>query len=165
MALFLFLLVKTVLASLLTERFVALKPPFPFGRPSLFKFFRLCPRHSAQALRWYRQHHQVCYLPLLFSDSRSILATLFSVFRFSSNSLAGTVFSLMLCYQTTMGPEHSFLLGNNAADELSRRKAHLLSFAVPCIFSPLTSCIHLFLGLEAYCLIYIFRSTDYLGLH
>ena len=63
------------------------------------------------ALCWSRQHQQVCHFSslLLLSDSRSVLATpvLSSIFPPISNSvvdLAGTVFSLLLFYWTTMGP-------------------------------------------------------------
>ena len=39
-------------------------------------------------------------------------------------------------------PEHSFLPGNDAADELARRGALLAPSAIPCSLSPLTSRIH-----------------------
>ena len=41
-----------------------------------------------------------------------------------------------------MGPRHSFLPGNDAADELARRGALLAPFAIPCSPSPLPSRIH-----------------------
>ena len=41
-----------------------------------------------------------------------------------------------------MGPRHSFLPGNNAADELARRGALLAHSAIPCSLSPFISCIH-----------------------
>ena len=47
-----------------------------------------------------------------------------------------------------MGPNngrHSFLPGNNAADELARRVALLIPSAIPCSHSSLTSGIHSFL--------------------
>ena len=83
-------------------------------------------------------------LPLLFSlcDSRSVLS---SVFPFTSNSLAnlaGTVFSLPLFYQAIMVPGHSFLLGNNAVEELARREPLLVPSAIPCSLSPLISRFH-----------------------
>ena len=56
--------------------------------------------------------------------------------------LAGTVFSLLLFYQTTMGPRTSFLPGNDAADELARRGGLLAPSAIPCSLSPLISRIH-----------------------
>ena len=39
-------------------------------------------------------------------------------------------------------PGHSFLPGNNAADELARWGALLVPSAIPCSLSPLISCIH-----------------------
>ena len=39
-------------------------------------------------------------------------------------------------------PGHSFLPGNNTADELARREALLAPSAIPCSLSPLTSRIH-----------------------
>ena len=41
-----------------------------------------------------------------------------------------------------MSPRHSFLPGNDRADELARRGAPLLPSAVLCSLSPLTSRVH-----------------------
>ena len=41
-----------------------------------------------------------------------------------------------------MGPGHSFLPGNDSADELARRGALLAPSAIPCSLSPLISRIH-----------------------
>ena len=62
---------------------------------------------------------------------------------------------------------HSFLPGNDAADELARRGALLVPSAIPCSLSPLYLSYPLlsFLELEAYCLIKIFRNTDPLDFH
>ena len=59
--------------------------------------------------------------------------------------LAGTVFSLLLFYQLQWVPEHSFLPGNDTADQLARRGALLAPSAIPCILSSLISRIHFFL--------------------
>ena len=59
------------------------------------------------ALCWSRQHQQVCHFSslLLLSDSRYVLATLFSPSSFLlPQSLSETVFSLLQFYQATMGP-------------------------------------------------------------
>ena len=46
--------------------------------------------------------------------------------------MAGTVFSLLLFYQATMGPRTLFLYGNHAANKLARRGALLVSSTMPC---------------------------------
>ena len=106
----------------------------------------VCSSFSAEAsaildaLCWSQQHQQVC-ISLLFSFCPHH-PVLFSIFPLISNSvadLAGTVFSLLLFYQNTIGPGHSFLLGNNAADELARRGALLVPSAIPCSLSLLIS--------------------------
>ena len=104
--------------------------PFPFGKGGSgalancslcgiestlsFSAGPVCSSFSAkacailQALYWSRQHQQVCHFSslLLLSDSRSVFTTLSlsSIFFSTSNSLAGTVLSLLLFYQATMGP-------------------------------------------------------------
>ena len=100
--------------------------PFPFGKGGSavlancslcateatlsFSAGPVCSSFSTEAcailhaLCWSWQHQQIChFFYLLLSDSRSVLS---SVFPFTSNSLAdlaGTVFSLLLFYQATMG--------------------------------------------------------------
>ena len=53
-----------------------------------------------------RQHQQICHFSclLLLSDSRSVLSSIISLISNSVADLAGTVFSLLLFYQATMGP-------------------------------------------------------------
>ena len=62
-------------------------------------------------------------------------------------NLAGTVFSFLLCYQTTMGLGHSFLPEKDAADELARQGALLVPSAISftlCLFiSRIRSCLFL----------------------
>ena len=110
----------------------------------------VCSSFSAEAcailhaLCWSRQHQQVCHFssPLLSSNSRSILS---SIFPFASNflaDLAGTVFPLFLFYQATLGPRTLASPGNDAADGLARRGALLSPSAIPCSLSPLISRIH-----------------------
>ena len=77
----------------------------------------LCSSFSAEvcailhALCWSRQHQQVCHFSsrLLLSDSRSvphhpILSSIFPLISNSVTDVAGTVFSFLLFYQTTLGP-------------------------------------------------------------
>ena len=101
------------------------------------------------ALCWSRQHHKVCHfsslLPLF--DSRSVLATLSSPLSFLLSQTLWQIWqklsSLYFCsirLQWVLG--HSFLPGNDAADELARRGALLAPSAIPCSLSFLTSRIH-----------------------
>ena len=106
--LFLFLLAKAAVAYLPIALSVALRPLFPSQQAH---FAKVSAEACAilQALCWSWQHQQVCLFSssMLLSDSRSVLTTLSSLpsFRFTSISLAGTVFSLLLFYQATMGPQ------------------------------------------------------------
>ena len=120
-------------------------------------------RHSkALCLSW--QHQQIFHFssPSLQLSLCSRYSVLSSVLPFTLNSLidlARTVFILLLYYQRTKGQRiyHSFLPGNDAADELVKRGALILPSAVPCSFSPLTSRIF-FIGLEATVLSKFFDS-------
>ena len=102
--------------------------PFPFGKGGSgvlancslcdteatlsFSAGPVCSSFSTEAcailhaLCWSRQHQQVCHFSSLFllSDSRSALSSIFPLISNSVADLAGTVFSLLLFYQTTMGP-------------------------------------------------------------
>ena len=102
--------------------------PFPFGKGGSgvlancslcgteatlsFSAGPVCSSISAEtcailhALCWSRQHQQVCHFSslLLLSDSRSVLSSIFFLISNSVADLVGTVFSLLLFYQTTMGP-------------------------------------------------------------
>ena len=125
----------------------------------------VCSSFSAEAcailhaLCWFPQHKQVCHFSslLLLSDSGSVLATLSSP---PSFLLSHTLWQIWqeLCSLSSCSirlqwvPGHSFLPGNDTADELARRGALLAPSAIPCSLSyPLSS----FLGLEAYCLFQI----------
>ena len=120
---------------------------FLFGRPSMLKFFRWSLRHSARSLL---VSAAPTSLPFFFSSPvwlsfcprHPILSSIFPVISNSVADLAGTVLSLLLLYQATRVPGHSFLPGNDAADELARRGALLAPSAIPCSLSPLISRIH-----------------------
>ena len=131
-ALCLFFLVKVAPALLPTALSVA---TLSFSASPVCSSFSAEACAILHALCWSRQHQQVCHfssLPLL-SYSRSVLS------------------SCSIRLQWVL--RHSFLLGNDAADELARQRALPAPSAIPCKLSSLISRIHSFLGLEAYCLI------------
>ena len=145
--------------------------PFPFGKGGSdvlancslcgteatlsFSAGPVCSRFSAeacailQALCWSRQHQQVCHFTslLLLSDSRSVLATLSFPPCFLLSQILLQIWqelsSLPSCsIRLQRVPGHSFLPGNDAADQLTRRRALLAPSAIPCSLSPLVSRIH-----------------------
>ena len=141
----------------------------PAYLPTALSAGPVCSSFSAEAcailhaLCWSRQHQQVChfYSLLLLSDSRSVLATLSSPPSFLSSQTLWQIWqelsSLSSCsIRLQWIPGHSFLPGNDPADELARRGTLLAPSAIPCSLSALIFCIYSFLGLEAYCVIKVF---------
>ena len=136
-ALFLFLLIRAAPAFLPTAISVALRPLFPFRQAQYAQVFPLksapfctlfaglgSTNKSAISLLFY-------YLTLVLSSPPCPLLHLSCYLKLCGRS-GGTVFSLLFS-------GHSFLPGNDAADELARRGALLAPSAIPCSLSPLVS--------------------------
>ena len=117
---------------------VALRPLIPFQQAQFVPVFPLKPAPFCTLFAGLGSTNKSSTSPLLLSDSRSVLSSIFPVISNSVADLAGTVFSLLLFYQATMGPRHSFLPGYDAADELASWGALLAPSATSCSLSPLT---------------------------
>ena len=97
-ALFLFVLAEAALAYLPTAHSVVLKP-FPFQQAQYAQVSPLKPGSFCKIFSGLGSTNKSASF-LLLSDSRSVLS---SIFPPTSISLAGTVFSLLLFYQATVG--------------------------------------------------------------
>ena len=82
------------------------------------------------------------YLTLVLSSPPCRLLHLSSYLKLCGRSGRNCFFSPPVLSGYNGSPGHSFLLGNNTADDLARRGALLVPFAIPCSLSPLISRIH-----------------------
>ena len=144
-ALFLSLLAKTALAYLPTALSVSSRPLFSFQQAQYAQVFPLKPAPSWTFFAGLGSTNRsaISLLFPLLSDSRSVLATLFSPSSFLlPQSLSVTVFLFSSSIRLQWVPGHSFLPDDDAADELARRGALLVPSAMPCSHSSLISDIH-----------------------
>ena len=154
-ALFLFLLERAAPAFLPTALSVVVRPLFPFWQAQYVQVFPLKPAPFCMLFAGLSSTNKPAISLLLLSDSHSILAALSCPPSFLLSQTLWQIWqelsSLSSCsIRLQWFPRHLFLLGNKAADELSRRGALLAPSAIPCSLSyPLSS----YLRLEAYCLI------------
>ena len=129
-----------------------LRPPFSFQQAEYVQVFLLKPAPFCKLFAGLGSTNKSA-TSLLLSDSRSVLATLFSspsfLLPYSLWEIWQELSSLSSCsirLQWVHG--HSFLLGNDTADDLLRRGALLLPFVIPCSLSSLISRIHPHLHLD-----------------
>ena len=143
-ALFLFLLARAAPAFLPTAFSVALRPLFPFRQAQYVQVFPLKPAPFYTLFAGLDSTNKSA-ISLLFSSCLTLVLssppsfllsqTLWQIWQ-ELSSLSSSSIKLQWV------PGHSFLPGNDTADELARRGELLAPSAIPCSLSPLISRIH-----------------------
>ena len=135
--LFLFLLAKAALAYLPTAVFMALRPPFRFRQAQYVPVFPLKPAPFCKLFAV--SATPTSLLPLFSFRTLALSSPLYPLLRLSFylNLCGRSVFVSSCSIRLQWVPGHSFLPGNDPADELARRGGILAPSAIPCGLSPL----------------------------
>ena len=132
--------------------FLALRPLFSFQQAQYAQVFPLKPVPFCMLFAGLGSTNKSAISLLLLSDSCSVLAILSSPPFFLLPQTLWQIWqelsSLSCSIRLQWVPRHSFLMGNDTADELARRGALLTPSAIPCSFSPLISHFHSSLFLD-----------------
>ena len=139
---------KAALAYLPTALSVALRPLFPFQQAQYVQAFLLKPvpfctlfaglgstNNPATSLLFFFYLTLVLYLGTLSSPPSFLLSqTLWQIWQELSSLSSCTI-------RLQWVPRHSFLLGNDTADEIAKWGALLVPYAIPCSLSRIHSCL------------------------
>ena len=145
--LFLFLLARAALAYLPTALSVALRPLFPFRQAHYVQVLSLKPGPFSTLFAGLGSTNQSAisllfsYLTLVLSSTLGPLLRLSPYLKLCGRSGRNCPLFL-LYYQATMDPRTLVSPGNDAVNELARRRALLAPSAIPCSLSSLISRIH-----------------------
>ena len=148
-ALFLFLLARAAPAFLPTALSVAVRPLFPFRQAQFVSVFPPKPAPFCTLFAGLGNTIKYAIFLLFFSCLTLVLSSppcsllhLSCYLKLCGRSGRNCPFFSSCSIRLPWVPEHSFLPGNDTADELARRGALLAPSAIPCSLSPLISCIH-----------------------